>query len=40
VTLRPGERTEVRLFYLWRTTRGAAVWQNYHVLGALVSMNY
>jgi hypothetical protein len=40
VTLRPGERTELRLFYLWRTTLGAQGWRDYHVLGALVSMNY
>ena len=40
VTLRPSDRVELRLFYLWRTTLGAQRWQNYHVLGALVAMNY
>ncbi len=40
VTLRPSDRVELRLFYLWRTTLGAQRWRNYHVLGALVAMNY
>ena len=40
VMLRPSEHLDLRLFYLWRTTRGAREWRNYHGLGVLASLNY
>jgi hypothetical protein len=40
VTLRPSEHLDLRLFYLWRTTRGGQGWRNYHGLGVLASLNY
>jgi hypothetical protein len=40
VVLRPSEHLELRLFYLWRSARGAQEWRNYHGLGVLASLNY
>jgi hypothetical protein len=40
VLLRPSEHLDLRLYCLWRTTRGAHGWKNYEVLGVLASLNY
>jgi len=40
VQLRPSEHLDLRLFYLWRTTRGGQGWRHYHGLGVLASLNY
>lgn len=38
--LRPSERLDLRLYYLWRSARGAREWQHFHALGVLASLNY
>jgi len=38
--LRPSDHLDLRLFYLWRTTRAGQGWRNYHGLGVLASLNY
>jgi len=40
VLLRPDAHLDLRLYYLWRSTRGARDWQNYHVLGVQAALNY
>lgn len=40
VLLRPNEHLDVRLYALWRTTRGAQGWKNYEVLGVQAALNY
>ena len=35
-----GNYLDLRLFYLWRTTRAGQGWRNYHGLGVLASLNY
>ena len=40
VLLRPSDHLDLRLFYLWRTTRGGQGWRHYHGLGVLASLNY
>jgi hypothetical protein len=40
VVLRPSEHLDLRLFYLWRTARGAREWRNYHGIGVLAGLNY
>ncbi len=40
VLLRPNEHLDLRLFYLWRSTRGGQGWRNYHGLGVQAALNY
>ena len=40
VLLRPNDHLDVRLYALWRTTRGAHGWKNYEVLGVQAALNY
>jgi hypothetical protein len=35
----PGD-VELRVYYLWRRTLGGGGWVNYHVLGAMASLNF
>jgi len=40
VLLRPSAHLDLRLFYLWRSTRGGQGWRNYHGLGVQAALNY
>ena len=40
VLLRPSEHLDLRLFYLWRSTRAAQGWRDYHGFGVLAWFNY
>jgi hypothetical protein len=40
VLLRPNDHLDLRLFYLWRSTRGGQGWRNYHGLGVQAALNY
>jgi len=40
VLLRPSEHLDLRLYYLWRSTRGGQGWRNYHGLGVQAALNY
>lgn len=40
VLLRPNEHLDLRLFYLWRSTRAGQSWRNYHGLGVQAALNY
>lgn len=40
VLLRPNNHLDLRLFYLWRSTRGGQGWRNYHGLGVQAALNY
>jgi hypothetical protein len=40
VLLRPSDHLDLRLYYLWRSTRGGQGWRNYHGLGVQAALNY
>ncbi|MFM7742373.1 MAG: DUF2490 domain-containing protein [Verrucomicrobiota bacterium] len=40
VLLRPSNHLDLRLYYLWRSTRGSQGWRNYHGLGVQAALNY
>lgn len=40
ILLRPNDHLEIRLYALWRTTRGPQGWKNYEVLGMQAGLNY
>jgi len=40
VLLRPSNHLDLRLYYLWRSTRGGQGWRNYHGLGVQAALNY
>ena len=40
ILLRPNAHLDLRFYYLWRSTRGAQQWQNYHALGVVAALNY
>lgn len=40
VLLRPNDHLDLRLFYLWRSTRAGQGWRNYHGLGVQAALNY
>lgn len=40
VILRPHQSVDLRLYYLWRHTRGRTEWRDYSVIGAIATVSF